>query len=308
MHLAKSQRSGPRPIIVKVDSPAGKIPANDLPSERAILSSAMLSGPCLDIALELLREEHFYDEANGKIFRAMSALAEAGKAVDINSVRAWLSDAEWLQRIGGTKYLLQISDETPSVHEKHMRGYCEVVIDKWRIRRLADTTGAINAQCYGDYGGDASAFIDASEQALYELAREQRRSTNAEPLGPILAAAVKTINDAAERGARITGIPTGYEKLDAKTAGLHDGELTIVAARPGMGKTSLVLNIGVNVASPRCAPGAETYPEDHPKKWARGHGVAIFSLEMPREQLAARMLCSEARVDLDRRHAGHRLA
>jgi replicative DNA helicase len=121
----------------------------------------------------------------------------------------------------------------------------------------------------------------------------------------VLRAAFQQITAAAERGDRITGISTGYEKLDAKTAGLHNGDLTIVAARPGMGKTSFVLNLGVNVASPRTVnmPG----PSEEGSGVERsepGFGVIVFSLEMPREQLATRMVCSEGRVDLGRLRQG----
>src|SRR5262249_37565110 len=115
--------------------------------------------------------------------------------------------------------------------------------------------------------------------------------------------------EAANRGERITGVATGFERLDAKTAGLHDGELTIVAARPGMGKTSFVLNVAVNVASPKAISegGSSSGLEDLGSRAVReeqGLGVAVFSLEMPREQLASRMLCSEGRVDVGKMRQG----
>src|SRR5262249_16406813 len=155
------------------------------------------------------------------------------------------------------------------------------------------------AEGYGDVGV-VQEFIDDAEQAVYELARTAT-SNSAQPLAQVLRAAFQQITAAAERGDRITGISTGYEKLDAKTAGLHSGDLTIVAARPGMGKTAFVLTLAVNVASPRTVnvpgPGEAAHGIERSEP---GFGVAVFSLEMPREQLATRMVCSEGRVDLGR--------
>jgi replicative DNA helicase len=112
----------------------------------------------------------------------------------------------------------------------------------------------------------------------------------------------KTLSEAAKRGNRITGVSTGFSRYDDMTAGLHDGDLTIIAARPGMGKTSFVLNMAANVASPKSREAAE----DPNERWEEaGTGCAVFSLEMPREQLANRMLCSEARVDVSKMRTGH---
>lgn len=280
---------------------AGRVPPHDLDAEAAVISAIMLSRDALDRVLEILKPDHFYSEANGRIYMAAQELASQGTPIDITTVASWLRDREWLTQIGGPSYLAQIADATPAVG--HVDAHAEIVLDKWRVRRVIATCQVIAANGYSDVGS-AKEYVDGAEQAIYELAREGERRSAAERLAPILKDAVTTISKAAERGDRITGIATGYEKLDAKTAGLHDGDLTIVAARPGMGKTSLVLNVGVNVASPRLAPWAEAYPDEHPKKWLHGHGVAIFSLEMPREQLATRMLCSEGRVDLGRVRQG----
>jgi replicative DNA helicase len=114
--------------------------------------------------------------------------------------------------------------------------------------------------------------------------------------------AFKRLNDAMERGDKITGVPTGFVRYDAKTAGLHEGDLTIVAARPGMGKTSWVLNVAANIAAPR----SREMENDPNQRWEEaGVGVVVFSLEMPREQLANRMVCAEARVDVSKMRTGH---
>lgn len=289
------QRNEP-PIV------AGRVPPHDLDAEAAVLSAILLSREALDRVLEILRPEHFYSDANGRIYEASTQLAVAGTPIDIVSVASWLRDREWLAQIGGASYLAQLADATPAV--AHVGAHAAVVYEKWRLRQLIATCQRVAAEGYGDVGG-VQEFIDGTEQAIYQLARTATKNS-ALPLNQVLRAAFQQITAAAERGDRITGISTGYERLDAKTAGLHAGDLTIVAARPGMGKTSFVLNLAVNVASPRTVnvpgPGEAHHGVDRQEP---GFGVAVFSLEMPREQLAVRMVCSEGRVDVGKVRQGH---
>jgi replicative DNA helicase len=289
---------GPPPII------AGRVPPHDLDAEAAVLSAIMLSRDALDRVLEILKPEHFYSDSNGRIYEAaqeLSLLAEP-VPIDITTIASYLRDRERLAQIGGPTYLAQLTDATPAV--AHVAAHAASVYEKWRLRQLIATCQRVSAEGYGDVGV-VQEFIDSAEQAVYELARTAA-TTTAQPLAVALRAAFQQITDAANRGDHITGISTGYEKLDAKTAGLHAGDLTIVAARPGVGKTSFVLNVGVNVASPRTVtvPG----PGEHGAGVDReepGFGVIVFSLEMPREQLAVRMVCSEGRVDVGKVRQGH---
>jgi replicative DNA helicase len=283
-------------------SSAGRVPPHDLDAEAAVLSAILLNREALDRVLEILKPEHFYSDANGKIFEASMALALAGTPIDIVSVASYLRDRETLSQIGGASYLAQLSDATPAV--AHVGAHAAVVYEKWRVRQLIATCQRVAAEGYGDVGV-VQEFIDSCEQDIYQLARTAS-STSVQPLSQVLRAAFQQITAAAERGDRITGISTGYEKLDAKTAGLHAGDLTIVAARPGMGKTSFVLNLAVNVASPRTVASPGPGEAGHGiERHEPGFGVAVFSLEMPREQLATRMVCSEGRVDLGRLRQGY---
>ncbi len=301
MQTLPSRRGARFPQKVEPAAIAGRVPPHDLDAEAAVLSAILLSRDALDRVLEILKPEHFYSEANGRIYLAAQELASRGTPIDIVSVNAWLRDREWLQLIGGPSYLAQLADATPAVG--HVGAHANVVYEKWRVRQLIATCQRVAAEGYGDVG-IVQEFIDGAEQSIYELARTAQ-TTAVQPLATVLKAAFEQITAAAERGDRITGISTGYEKLDGKTAGLHDGDLTIVAARPGMGKTSFVLNVAVNVASPRTVsmPG----PGEHGHGIERhepGFGVCVFSLEMPREQLATRMVCSEGRVDLGKLRQG----
>ncbi|MCK6593124.1 MAG: replicative DNA helicase [Polyangiaceae bacterium] len=296
------QRRGDRfPKRLEPAIVAGRVPPHDLDAEAAVLSAIMLSRDALDRVLEILKPDHFYSEANGRIYMAAQELASQGTPIDITTVASWLRDREWLAQIGGPSYLAQIADATPAVG--HVAAHANVVYEKWRVRQLIATCQRVAAEGYGDIGPTQD-FIDGAEQAIYELARTAQ-TNSAQPLSQVLKAAFEQITAAAERGDRITGISTGYEKLDAKTAGLHDGDLTIVAARPGMGKTSFVLNLGVNVASPRSVAQPGPGESGHGiERYEPGFGVCVFSLEMPREQLATRMVCSEGRVDLGKLRQG----
>ncbi len=287
----------------KVEPPivAGRVPPHDLDAEASVLSAVLLERDALDRVLEILKPEHFYSDANGRIFDAAQQLALTGTPVDITMVAAYLRDRERLAQVGGVAYLIQLADATPSV--ANVAAHARVVKEKWRVRQLIATCQRVAAEGYGDVGV-VQEFIDGAEQSVYEIARTPE-STSAQPLAQVLKAAFEQITAAAERGDRITGISTGYEKLDGKTAGLHDGDLTIVAARPGMGKTSFVLNLAVNVASPRTVSSPGPGEEGHGiERQEPGFGCAVFSLEMPREQLATRMVCSEGRVDLGKLRQG----
>jgi replicative DNA helicase len=283
----------------------GRVPPHDLDAEAAVLSAILLERDALDKVLETLKPEQFYSEANRRIYEAAVELSSKGTPIDIVSVAGVLRDRERLAQVGGSAYLAQLVDSVPSV--AHVDSYARRVKEKWRVRQLIATCQRVAAEGYGDVG-EVQEFIDGAEQAVYEIARTPEASS-VQRIEPIIRSVFEQITELARRGERITGVPTGFERLDAKTAGLHDGELTIVAARPGMGKTSFVLNVAVNVASPKtiAEAGMDAGMDDLGAGEAReepGLGVAVFSLEMPREQLASRMVCSEGRVDVGKMRQG----
>ena len=283
-----------------VENPApieGRVPPNDLDAEAAVLSAAMLDPSALDKVTDL-KAEHFYSEAHRRIFEACLELRQAGQPVDVLQVGSWLKDRQRLAQVGGTQYLAQILDAAPVV--ANVGAYGRIIHEKFRIRQLILACQRVTATGYGDYG-EPQAFIDGAEQAIYNIARTSSKQTT-ERLLEVMKKAFQRLNDAVARGDRITGVPTGFDRYDRMTAGLHEGDLTIVAARPGMGKTSFVLNMAANVASPK---GREV-SNDPTQRWEEaGVGVVVFSLEMPREQLANRMVCSEARVDVSKMRTGY---
>ena len=275
----------------------GRVPPNDLEAEAAVLSAVMLDPSALDKIVDL-KPEHFYSEAHRRVFEACLELRSSGTPVDVLQVGSWLKDRQRLAQVGGTQYLAQILDAAPVV--ANVAAYGRIIHEKYRIRQLILACQRVTATGYGDYG-EPQAFIDGAEQAIYNIARTSTRTTT-ERLLDVMKKSFQRLNDAVARGDRITGVPTGFDRYDRMTAGLHEGDLTIVAARPGMGKTSFVLNLAANVASPK---GREV-AGDPSQRWEdAGVGVVVFSLEMPREQLANRMVCSEARVDVSKMRTGY---
>jgi len=277
----------------------GRVPPHDLDAEGAVLSAVLLSAEAFDRVQEVLVPEHFYHDAHRRIFEAVLELHSQSKPVDLVSVAGWLRDRERLAQVGGTPYLATLADATPAV--AHVEHHARVIREKWRVRQVISTCQSFAAEGYGDCG-EPQAFIDRAEQAIFDIARIPEGSTIV-PVKDAIHGAFQILAEAARRGGGITGTPTGFTQLDRKMAGLHPGDLYIVAGRPGMGKTSLVLNMAVNVALPRRR--AVDDPEDGEGDIEEpGDGVAFFSLEMPREQLASRLLAVEARVDVSRIRSG----
>src|SRR5580700_10459232 len=257
----------------------------------------MVDTLAFDKVNEFLRPEHFYSEAHRRIYEASLELSAVGKPVDVVQVATWLRDHERLAQVGGVAYLTEVLNAAPAV--ANVVAYGRTIHEKWRVRQLILACQRVTAQGYAGYG-EAQQFIDSAEQAVYDIART-RESSSLHLLRDVMQETFRRITKASERGSRITGISSGFDRYDRITSGLHDGELTIVAARPGMGKTSLVLNMALNVASPQKLESAHD-PND---RWEEpGYGVVVFSLEMPREQIVNRMLCSEARVDVSKVRTG----
>jgi replicative DNA helicase len=280
-----------------VASVEGRVPPHDLSAEAAVLSAVMVDPLALDKVCEFLKAEHFYSEAHRRIFEASIELSAEGKPVDVVQVATWLRDRDRLAQVGGVAYLTEVLNSAPAV--ANVAAYGKTIHEKWRVRQLILACQRVTAQGYAGYG-EAQQFIDSAEQAVYDIART-RESGGVVTLKQAVVESFERIERANARGARITGIPTGFDRYDRITSGLHDGELTIVAGRPGMGKTSFVLNVAINVASPQQLESAR----DPNERWEEpGYGVVVFSLEMPREQISNRMLCSEAKVDVSRVRTG----
>ncbi|HEY8429600.1 MAG TPA: replicative DNA helicase [Sandaracinaceae bacterium] len=263
-------------------APAGRVPPHSLEAERAVLGGILLENNALNAAAQILKPDDFYSRANGLVFEAMCELFRRGQPVDLVTLRAWLVDHGLLQKAGGDEHLLTLTETIPTV--ENIEHHAEIVRDKAVVRRLIQRCHEIAAQGYGDYG-DVKEFVDESERKIFEVAKEHQKAPY-EHIKDVIIRTFEQVTEAAERKERITGLPTGFSKLDRMTAGLKPGELIIVAGRPGMGKTAFALNVALHGCAQRRVP------------------VGVFSLEMAKEELARRLLCSEARVDGGRMRTG----
>jgi replicative DNA helicase len=275
-------------------TPAGAIaPARDrIPpyseeAERGVLGSALLDASrVLDLCVERrVRPDSFYVPAHRILFEFLLGMAEKGRAIDLLTVGDVLKDRGALEDIGGHIYLERLVDSTPtSAHAEH---YIEIVRQKDLLRTVIDRSREAIESCYGGEE-DADYILDKTEESFFEIsARHERTSSGSwsQTIKDTMQLIEKIIQDKKE----ITGLATGYADIDRLTKGLQRGDMVVIAARPSMGKTSLAMNIAENVAL------GHTSEKDM-------HAVAIFSLEMSREQLVKRMLCSRAAV------ASHKLS
>lgn len=272
-------RPAPRPPS------GGRVPPNALDAERAVLGGILLENDAMNVVLEILGKDDFYSEAHGIIFESMRELFARNQPVDHVTLREDLIQRQQLQGVGGDEYLLRLAETIPTV--ENIKAHATIVREKSIVRTLITACHEIAASGYGDYG-EIEAFLDSAESSVFAVAK-QRATNPYEHVKDVVLRTFEEINEMAKRGDAITGLPTGFDRVDKMTAGMHPGDLIIVAGRPGMGKTAFALNVAVNACM------------------ARKQGVAVFSLEMPKEQLVKRMLCSEARVDGSRLRTGQLL-
>jgi replicative DNA helicase len=263
--------------------PSGRVPPHDLNAERAVLGGVLLENDALNTVTGLpLRAADFYKDAHALIYEAVLELFGEGQPVDTVTLRERLSTSGRLARVGGDEYLLSLTDTIPTV--ANIEAHARIVQEKAVVRRVITAAYEIAARGYGDYGA-AEQFLDEAERAVFEVAKDRLRSPY-EHINDVVLRTFEEITAAAERKEHITGLPSGFRHLDWYTAGMHPGDLIICAGRPGMGKTAFAMNVAINACR------------------ARNAGVVVFSLEMPKEQLARRLLCSEAGVDGNRLRSG----
>jgi replicative DNA helicase len=263
-----------------------RIPPNDLSAESAVLGGILLENNALNAVVEVLSPEDFYSEANRHIYLAMLELSRIGQPVDIVTVRNQLTTTGKLGAAGGDDHLLSLTTTIPTV--ANIESHAKIVREKAVVRRIITACHDITAAGYSDYG-ILDEFLDSAERKVFEVAKQRVRSPY-EHIGEVVTRTFEEIHASAERKDHVTGTPSGFERLDRLTAGMHPGDLIIIAGRPSMGKTAFALNVAVNACRSR-----ERLP------------IVFFSLEMPKEQLASRILCSEARVDASRLRTGRLL-
>ncbi|MAS82055.1 MAG: replicative DNA helicase [Legionellales bacterium] len=255
-----------------------KIPPHSIEAEQAVLGGAFLDKEAWDKVVERVREEDFYRKDHRIIFRAISALSEDGQPYDIVTVAEWLENHQLLDEAGGMRNLAALAENTPSA--SNISAYADIVRKRSILRQLISATTDINDTVFNPQGRSSEQILEFAEQTVFEIAENESRGRKSyQEIKEFLKEALNRVDELFHKDSPITGIATGYDDLDLKTAGFQRSDLIIVAGRPSMGKTAFAVNIAENAA-------------------IKGeHSVAIFSMEMPGEQLAMRMMSSLGRID-----------
>ncbi len=263
-------------------SDAVRTPPSHPESERSVLGAMLRSRQAAQIAVESLRPDDFYDPANREIFAAMKAMSDESRPIDLVTLDEELTRRGRLDAVGGAAYLIELSQGVPSA--ANVQAYIRIVDEKATLRRLIAAAEQILQDSYAGQKENAE-ILEGAEKAIYDITM-RKGGEELQPIQPVLISTFEKIEQLVKNHGRIEGVPTGYTELDDLLTGLHPGELVLVAGRPAMGKTSIGMNFVENAAI------------------RAGKKAAVFSLEMPAEQLAMRMMCTEARVDMQRVRRG----
>ncbi len=272
----------PPPDSYPANVPGGRMPPQNVEAEQSVLGTILLSDHSLSAVLELLVSNDFYKDNHKLIFESMVVLFEKNEPQDIITVSNQLKDQNLLEDAGGVAYLATLTSIVPVT--SNLFHYAKIIRQKAVLRNLITVNTEIASRCYEEQG-DIDTLVDEAEQAIFEIARS-KSDKSFTPLKNIIPDAFETVEQLYKRKELITGVPTGFTELDKMTAGLQPSDLIILAGRPSMGKTAFAMNIAQNAAL------------------LDKTGVAIFSLEMSKEQLAMRLLCSAGHIDSQRVRTG----
>ena len=260
----------------------GKVPPHDIEAEQAVIGSMLTDKDSVISALEVLKPEDFYREDNKVIFEAILNLYNRADPIDIITLKAELVSLGKFEQIGGIEYLAVLPEKVPTT--ANVEKYIRIVEEKSMMRTLIRTANELITLGY-DGTDDVEDIMDIAEKKIFNI-MQKRNQKGYSSMKDILVDTFTQLEELYNRKQHITGVPTGFSDLDYKTAGLHNSDLILVAARPAMGKSAFALNIATNAALRGNVP------------------VAIFSLEMSKEQMANRILCSEAMVDSNKVRTG----
>ena len=261
----------------------GAVPPNSTEAEVSVLGAMLQDGTAVLRATELLRPDDFYQPEHKEIFTVIAALSRESKPIDLVTVHTELARKGTLEGIGGDTYLMRIMNDVPTT--ANVKAYIDIVLEKSTRRKLIAACGKITADAYSQQA-PVEDVLASAEKAIFDIVMNQTDGETLVPLQQVLVRTFDEIEELSRLKGAIGGVPTGFIDLDNLLTGLHKGELIVVGARPSMGKTSFAMNIAQHASL------------------NRGKSVAVFTLEMPREQIAMRMLCSDARVDMQRVRKG----
>lgn len=275
-----------------------RLPPSNLQAEQALLGAILANNLAYERVSEFLSADHFADAVHGRIFRAIARRIEAGQLADAVTLKAEFEHAGILDEVGGTPYLAQLV--TAMVGIINAGEYGRAIHDAWLRRQLIDIGETVVNNAFASAEGlRASEQIEHAEQSLFDLATDGTSSSGFVTFERALTDAILGAERAFRRTGHVSGLTTGLRDVDSKLGGLHPSDLTILAGRPGMGKTALATKIAFGAARSLIAEARV----DNPNAQAKAQ-VAVFSLEMSAEQLATRLLSEESRISGDRIRRG----
>ncbi|MFA7532993.1 MAG: replicative DNA helicase [Tissierellaceae bacterium] len=256
----------------------GRIPPHSLEAEQSVLGSMILNKEAINTSVEIIRPDDFYKEANKEIFEAIVVLFNKNEPVDLITLSEELKRRGTLENIGGVTYLANLSSGVATT--ANVKYYCKIVEEKSILRRLIKSSDEVMVSSYED-AEEVNVIIERAEKSIFDITQGRHRD-GFSPLNEVLLKSFSQIEERAANQGELTGVTTGFVDLDQKLSGLQKSDLVLLAARPSMGKTALALNIATNAA-------------------LKGNAkVAMFSLEMSKEQLVQRMISATAHVDLQK--------
>ena len=253
----------------------GKVPPQDIEAEQAVIGSMLTDQDAVIAAIEKLKPEDFYREDNKLIYSAILNIYNRAEPIDIITLKAELSSMGKLDAVGGLEYIVELPEKVPTT--ANVERYIKIVEDKAMLRRLIKTANEILSMGY-DQTEDVENVMDSAEKKIFDV-MQNKNQKGYTSIKDILVESFTKLEELYNQKQHITGVPSGFSDLDKMTAGFHGSEFILIAARPAMGKSAFALNIGTYAATRANVP------------------VAIFSLEMAKEQMGNRILCSEALVD-----------
>ena len=260
----------------------GKIPPNDVEAEQAVIGSMLTDRDAVISAIEVLKEEDFYREDNKTIYEAILNLYNRSEPIDIITLKAELTSMGMFDKIGGLEYIVGLPEKVPTT--ANVEKYISIVKEKSELRRLIKAANEIIEQGY-DPTENIDDIMNSAEKKIFNIMQDKDQKSYS-PIKDVLIDAFTELEQLYNQKQHITGVPTGFIDLDYKTAGLHNSDLILIAARPAMGKSAFALNIDTNAALKAKVP------------------AVLFSLEMSKEQMVNRILCSEAMVDSNKVRTG----
>ncbi|HEX9758045.1 MAG TPA: replicative DNA helicase [Nitrospiria bacterium] len=266
-----------------MDISVRKVPPQNLEAEESVLGSILLHNEALNKVLEIMTGDDFYKESHRKIFSAIVDLDEQNEPIDIITLTDFLRGKNELEEVGGAAFLTSLVNSVPTA--ANVKYYSKIVHERALLRNLINVATEIVTSGY-ETTGQVDELLDFAESRIFGIS-EKKVKPSFFPVKDIVKESFETIERLYDKKERITGIPTGFKDLDDITSGFQPGDLIVIAGRPSMGKTAFSLGIAQNTAI------------------IHRHTVAIFSLEMAKEQLVLRMLCSESRVDSHKLRSGY---